>query len=87
MKKSKNIELIKYGNRKIYIKAGTLFEEGRYLNLKEIRDLIKLGHSIKVQDKNKKLDVTDDVLNEVLKTCNHLSITDKINLIKGQNNV
>ena len=62
-----NIKLRKYPNRKLYAPKGEITDEGTYVTLEDIAELIKNGNSIEVTNNFTKQDVTNEVLKEVVR--------------------
>lgn len=62
----KLLKLRKYNNRKLYLPKGEIMKTGAYVSLKQVRDLIKLGHPIRVTRNKDGVDVTNDTLREIL---------------------
>lgn len=81
------VTLYKYDNRKIYTKAGDLFNKGSYISLDEIKDLIKIGYDIKVKHVKTNEDLTSKVLSELINKHVSLDLKTKVKLIKGELNV
>jgi polyhydroxyalkanoate synthesis regulator protein len=58
------IQLVKYLNRKIYN-----YELSRYLNVTDVKDFIDAGYNVVVSEHKTNVDVTRQVVGEVIKQC------------------
>ena len=64
----KIINLKKYANRKLYAGKGSGVGKSTYVNLREVADFIKQGYGLKVVRDTDKVDITNEVLREILTT-------------------
>lgn len=81
MKVIKTVNLKKYDNRKLYAPVGELSDQGHYVTLKDVAQVIREGNKVQISDKGGN-DVTNEVLTQVVASMK-LSNGTLVKLIRG----